>query len=490
MKYILSCFLTLLFLQNNQAQVIGDALRYGFTETTGTARTLGLGGSISAIGADFSTVSKNPAGLGWYRKSELVMTPSLTLTKTTSDLEGGDVRDRNRSNINFNNFGFVIKGRERNRTTRLRSLNFAFGYNRIADFHADNNFAGTTPGSITDRFLELSQGLTPNQLDAFEGGLAFDTGAILQSSDDTYFSDFLPGEPVEKNQINLATGGINEFTLSMAANYDERFLVGATVGIPVVNYRENKTYRENDEDDSTPFFEQLRFTEGLTQTGAGINVKVGAIYRATQAVRIGAAIHSPTSYALNDVFTTRLSYTFNEGNGAQTFEAESPTGEFEYRVVTPTVLIGSAAFIIGKMGLLTAEVQYQDYSALKFNFNQTDNAADLDYEAELNRQIDETYKSAVNIRLGGEFAYEKLRVRAGYSLIGSPYVEGDSFYGSYSAGIGLRNANFYADLGYRFSTFGETYVPYVTFDQDVNPQQTVDNVIDRNTFLLTFGFRF
>jgi hypothetical protein len=46
------------------------------------------------------------------------------------------------------------------------------------------------------------------------------------------------------------------------------------------------------------------------------------------------------------------------------------------------------------------------------------------------------------------------------------------------------------DLGYRHSVFGETYVPYVTFDRETNPQQEVLNTINKDTFLLTFGFRF
>lgn len=500
MKYIFSILFLSIFLQTANAQVIGDALRYAYTEPTGTARTLGLGGSISAIGSDFSTLSKNPAGLAWYRRSELVLTPSLTLTDVTSELVGGETRERDRSNINFNNFGFVIKGRDR-KVTDLKFLNFAIGFNRLADFHQNSNFAGTTPGSITDRFLELTSdgnpntpNLTPDELDAFEAGLAYEAGALFEvggsGAGNFYATDFLTGELTEKSQIIQGTGGINEFTFSMGANYKEKLMVGATVGVPVVSFRESKTYRQTDEDDSTEFFDELEYKESLIQTGTGINLKVGAIFRATQAIRIGAAIHTPTSFRLEDNFTSSLQYVYTDGSGRQDFTAESPDGSFNYKVKTPTTIIGSGAFIIGKMGLITAEVEFKDYSKTEFNFNKTEEEADLAYEAELNSQIQENFKSAVNVRLGGEFAYEKLRVRAGYGLIGSPYVEGDSFYNSFSAGIGLRNKSFYMDLGYRRTVFGETYVPYVTFDKEVNPQQEVLSSINKDTFLLTFGFRF
>ncbi len=500
MRYIFSLLFLSIFLTNTKAQVIGDALRYAYTEPSGTARTLGLGGAISAIGADFSTLSKNPAGLAWFRKSEMVLTPSLTLTDATSELVGGDTRERSRSNINFNNLGFIIKGRDRT-VTDLKFLNFAFGYNRIADFHQDSNFAGTTPGSITDRFLELTSdgnpntpNLTPDELDDFEAGLAYEAGALFEvqgsGQGNFYGTDFLPGELSEKSQIIQATGGINEFTFSTAANLREKLLIGATVGVPVVSFRERKTYRQTDEDGSTEFFDELEYKENLIQTGRGINLKVGAMFRATQAIRIGAAVHTPTSFKLEDNFTSSLQYVYTDGTGRQDFTAESPDGTFNYKVKTPMAIIGSGAFIIGKMGLITAEVEWQDYSSTEFNFNETTDETDLAYEAELNSQIEENFKSAVKIRLGGEFAYESLRLRVGYGLIGSPYVEGDSFYNSISAGIGLRQKSFYMDLGYRRSTVGETYVPYVTFDQEASPQQEVLNSINKDTFLLTFGFRF
>lgn len=481
----------------SQAQVIGDALRYANTEVTGTARTLGIGGAIGAIGTDFSAMSKNPAGLAWYRKSEFVFTPSLDLRQVTSTL--GDTK-RNRSTYRFDldNVGLVFKGRKRKGS--LRSLNFAMGYNSIANFYQDYQFAGDTPGSITDRFLELTSdgnentpNLVPDQLDDFEAGLAYEAGALLSNqSEGNYFysTDFTSGEIVEKSQVNVVTGGINEFTISLAGNIEEKLLVGATIGVPVVNYQETKSYREKDEDNQNPLFESLEFNEYLNQTGSGINAKLGIIYRPVHMMRVGLALHTPTTYNLKDNFSTKLTYSYLHNNAIQSTTADSPEGSFDYKVKTPTVVTGSTAFIIDKVGLISAEVEWKDYSATKFNFNNTTSDKDLTYEAELNEQIQNSYKSALTVRLGGEFAYNKIRIRAGYGLIGSPYVTGDKFNSSVSAGIGIRERVFYADLGYRSATSGETYFPYVTFDKEANPQQEVSNSIKSNTFLFTVGFRF
>jgi hypothetical protein len=47
-----------------------DALRYSTIGSGGTARTMGMAGSFSAIGADASAVMTNPAGIAAFRRSE------------------------------------------------------------------------------------------------------------------------------------------------------------------------------------------------------------------------------------------------------------------------------------------------------------------------------------------------------------------------------------------------------------------------------------
>ncbi len=47
---------TMLFAQN-----VGDAVRYSQFEYGGTARNIGVGNTMGAIGADMSAISSNPA---------------------------------------------------------------------------------------------------------------------------------------------------------------------------------------------------------------------------------------------------------------------------------------------------------------------------------------------------------------------------------------------------------------------------------------------
>ncbi|NJL77005.1 MAG: hypothetical protein HC892_20305 [Saprospiraceae bacterium] len=52
------------------SQTAFDALRFSTLDITATARNMGVGGAISGIGGDFSSLSTNPAGIGVYRYSE------------------------------------------------------------------------------------------------------------------------------------------------------------------------------------------------------------------------------------------------------------------------------------------------------------------------------------------------------------------------------------------------------------------------------------
>lgn len=46
-------------------------------DLNGTARYVGMGGAMEALGADISTISTNPAGLGLFRRSQLLISGGL-----------------------------------------------------------------------------------------------------------------------------------------------------------------------------------------------------------------------------------------------------------------------------------------------------------------------------------------------------------------------------------------------------------------------------
>lgn len=473
-----------------QAQTAYDALRFSFyTEPGGTARTVGIGGGIGAFGADFSTLSTNPAGLASFRRSEFSFSPEIYSNKTKSLLLGKDnnqLLPEDRSGLNINNVGFVIASRPLD--SKWETVNFGIGLNRIATYTQNLYFAGTSPGSITDHFLENAQGQESGNLDGFEEGLAYDVGAIYPDSNNpgSYLSDFFNGEEVDKQQIVRTQGAISEMVFSLATNYEEKLQLGVTVGVPFLSFSEDKTYTETDAENRNAVFNELIYKEYVRLNATGINLKLGMIYKPVHAIRIGAAIHTPTSFAMEDSYSTSMVYDYSD-NGDFRYNADSPEGYYEYRLRTPWRVIGSTGLLFKKAGFITAEVEWADYSSAAFNFNQSTSPADKDYQLRLNREINTTYGSAFIIRVGGEATIDIFRIRAGYNYITSPLAGGNYNRGIWSAGFGVREQNFFLDLAYRRGLTESTYFPYQTVNR---PQPEVETKTTVQHFLLTLGFKF
>jgi hypothetical protein len=71
-----------------------DVLRYSMINWGSTARSLGMGNAFSAFGADPSAMATNPAGLGFYRRSEFTFTPSFQIRNTNGSFLG-NTSDKN-----------------------------------------------------------------------------------------------------------------------------------------------------------------------------------------------------------------------------------------------------------------------------------------------------------------------------------------------------------------------------------------------------------
>ena len=115
MKKIL--FIALLFVCtffSLKAQNETQALRYSQYNPFGTARYAAQGGAIGALGGDFSSVLTNPAGLGFYRSSEISFSPSFYWVNTNSRFMNSSTDD-SQMKFNVGSLGMVsAKTRDRN----------------------------------------------------------------------------------------------------------------------------------------------------------------------------------------------------------------------------------------------------------------------------------------------------------------------------------------------------------------------------------------
>ena len=92
------------------AQTQYDAARIMDTDLNGTARFVGMGGAMSALGGDISTMGSNPAGIGLYRSNDFAGTISLNNTQVKSDFEGVTGKTE-RSRMAFDQLGVELSNK-------------------------------------------------------------------------------------------------------------------------------------------------------------------------------------------------------------------------------------------------------------------------------------------------------------------------------------------------------------------------------------------
>ncbi|MGE5318490.1 MAG: OmpP1/FadL family transporter [Chloroflexota bacterium] len=470
--------LTSLFAQNEI-----DALRYSRLTPTGTARYVAVGGAFGALGADFTTLSHNPAGIGVYKSSEITFTPSIFQGRSQSDYFDL-TKENDRYNFNIGNAGFVLVTNPGGKSTEAgwKNFQFGFGVNRLANFNNRISIEG---------FNESSSYLTPyvneananhyslDELDNFGSGLAYDVFLMgFDSAANEYFID-MPNGGVLQSKYVSTTGSINEMVFSVGGNYNDRVYLGATIGVPFLRYDETAVYREVDTENRNAYLNNFERIDELTTTGNGVNLKAGIIVRAADWFRIGAAIETPTFYTLSDEYSSTMKANFDTLFDPQRKKVE---GFYEYELNTPFKAMFGVGLVLGKAGLISADYEYIDYTAARLR------SSDYDFQEE-NDAIRNDYMKAHNIRLGTEWRYGMIAFRGGYGISANPYKENtNSVMTSYSLGIGLRGSNFFADLGWMNSNMDDEYYLY-------NAPQNADQAfaktkIESSSFLLTLGLKF
>lgn len=474
------------------SQNITDVVRWSTIDYVGTARTLGVGSSFGAMGGDFSVININPAGIADYRISEFTLTPSLrsNTSKAWFAADPNNIEIGKTSKLGLDNIGIVIASHPNG---SLTSSNFAIGFSRVTDLGSNTYMSGIAPGSITTYFAEQAQGLTVDELDDFIAYPAYNVGAILEDSNNSYFTDFTnPAHNVIRDQDIFRRGGINELTLGWAGEYDNQLNMGISMGIPFSSFEELKSYRESDPFDEVEFFDDLTYTERLNISGVGFNLKAGFTYKLMNTLRIAGAFHSPTWYKFTDDYSTSMEYAFSDSRGSFRNSYDSPGGVFEYKIRTPWRAIGSVGGLLrlgDVRGFINADIEFVDYTNAFYNGTAyISNQAEISYTNQVNKEILTKLGSAVNFRIGSEFGYKSLRLRAGYGIERTAFAADDFYNKKLSLGIGFRADRFFMDLGFRFSNLDEGYYPYLVQDKDLNPLVNIDNKSVKSN--LTFGFKF
>jgi hypothetical protein len=465
-----------IFAQNEQ-----DALRYSRIGFGGTARFSSMGGAFGALGADMSTLSTNPAGLGFYHKNEITFTPSF-YNQTVNSNYNSNLTSDSRFNFRFDNFGFVFAGKTDNTSeTGWQTMGLGIAYNRYSSFQADMRMEGNSTTSLMDSWARTAGGSGPYNLDQYNEGLGWNTYLLNNlPGDTTHYTDTIPdGDLLAQSKTVTMRGGMGEWVFGIGGNYSNKFYVGASVGIPQVKYEEIDHYTEKEVNDTTSNFDYLEFNQNLDTRGRGFNFKFGVVYRPVDMVRVGFAFHSPSVLKLTDSYGASMSSVV----GGTSYQYAPDDGSFNYTIRTPMRMIGSLAVIIGKVASISGDYEIVDYSEAQIK------SSTYGFST-ANENIKTKYTAASNIRIGTEVRLLPLTLRAGFAYYGSPYANGINNNAArlyLTGGVGYRDPDdqFFVDLGVVTTSEKSNYYFY---DQSlVNPVNNTSKVVN---VVLTCGFRY
>lgn len=460
------------------AQTEIDALRFAQQDILGSAKFSAMSGAYGALGADFSALSYNPAGLGLYQYSELSFTPNFSNTIATSYYSGNRAEDEHYK-MGISNFGYVISSPKND--MQWKRINMAFGYNRLTNFSQRIYIIGeNNASSLIDNFVANAQGNTINQLNEFADLLAWNTYLFdpkNNQDDGQYISNLNSSQNKTQEEMTKRIGSLGEYICALGTSFEERIYLGLTIGFPSIDFYEQSIYSEKQFADTAAHLDYFDFEEEYTTTGNGMNLKAGFIARVNDWIKIGGALHSPTVYEMHDEYASSLIVHWNDTLG--TIKDDSPLGYFDYELRTPWKAIGSMAINLHKKGQISADIEIIDYSASKYNAH--------DYKfTEENNLIHTTFTKTYNMRVGGEWLLNPIKIRAGYALYGSPYKNNpDLEQSSYSFGMGIDKGSLVLDIAYILSE-GQNQHNLYSADL-VSPT----NIITTNhNLLFTLGIRY
>lgn len=503
------------------AQIPEDAIRYSWLSHTGTARYMAIGGVMGSLGGDVSAAYVNPAGLGFYRTGEVVFTPSFVKNNNKATFRNGDSERYGDNKFNLGTIGFV-KGFNFNNDPKSGNA-FSIAFTQTANFTDNilkysgyNNFS-----SISEQFVEefARSGLTIDEALNTSSRLPYTAAPALY----TYLIDTVwdgskfvvrspaetildAGQALKQEMLKTSSGGMYELALSGAQNRKDKWMLGATVGIPIVHYKSKTVFTESDTSaNTTNLFNTSTFTDDFKTTGVGVNVKVGAIYRPREYIRLGLALHSPSFIYQSDERTTSI-YNKREGKdslrdefaSSDLFTSDNASINEKYIQTTAWKAILSAAYVFRETenvkrqrGFISADVEYVNYRGSRFNVEEETEENEIlkNYYDELNTVLRQQYKGAFNFRVGGELKFNIIMARLGFAYYGSPYKESQLKANKMllSGGLGYRHKGFFIDLTYVHNVSKDVSFPYRLQDKDntfASLSQTQGNIS------ATFGIKF
>ena len=548
MKKILSIMTAAMLGTAVSAQETYDNAQLASKDLNGTARYVGMGGAMEALGADISTMGTNPAGIGMFRRGMVAGSFGFNTQQNVKSFGNA-----NKTNMSFDQAGFVYSMR----SGRHSMVNFGFNYTKSKNFDQILTAAGKLNNASQNKLSAMKNANGVYTLQDKNNGLVSNSGAYSQA--DYLYSNVLfnhykepaenkPADPtnagLNKNGVIVydntglpvyynatgydfgrsTTGYIGQYDFNVSGNSNDRFYWGFTVGIYDVHYNSSSLYSESLVDGDKAIGD-VAMNDERKITGTGFDVKAGLIFRPAEEspFRIGLYVHTPTWYDLTTRNYTVLNNNTNEAYGST--ERGKSSESYDFKFYTPWRFGVSLGHTVGNYLALGATYEYADYTTNDIRVN---DGGEVDYwgnyyetssrDEAMKQNIKNSLKGVHTVKLGMEFKPEKnFAVRLGYNYQSAMYNKNGfkdgslESYGTYyasttdytnwkdthrfTAGVGYNYGKFSFDLAYQYSQTNGDFYPFMSYVDNSEPK--FDNVCDavkvsnkRNQLLFTVGYKF
>ena len=543
------------------AQTMYDALTFSQNNYYGTARSIGMGNAMTAVGGDLGSVGINPAGSAVFNYSQFTITPNVTMSSMNAswspypvngtDTFSGDVR-KNLSRFSMPNIGATINFNT-GRKSGLVGVTYGFVVNSVNNYtgqmmtggrndktsyqssmavNADmfdidflNGYMDASGGSIDDwkypyqnaddrgsyapwnvitnaQAGAIANYGDPNDPDYYWRYIATTEGFTQTGEKDqygNYIYDIFLGGPLDQSYGRKVTGNKTDALLNIGFNISNKFFIGANLGVTSLTYNYDEYFKEAavdpsdfriDYEESSTYFTDYRTRYSYSADGAGVYGKIGFLALPVEGLRIGAAIQTPTTLFIDEIW--RQSTDVHYQNSSYDGTATSPEGNFSYRLKTPYRANAGLAYTFMGMALLSVDYEMTDYSAMKFKERDSNWSDTFDG---VNKEIADRMGISHSLRVGAEFKpMPEFAIRTGYNFTTIPEYTGNTTLNdklhAFSVGVGYYSkGSFFADLAARYSAFSDEEIfPYDDYIDIASPM--ILNKRERLDFTATLGWRF
>lgn len=517
-----------LLAQGSAAEYADDAFRYNDFVLQGSARFRGVGGNQAALGGDASNISGNPAGLGFYNRSEFTLSPSINLSSSKNAFLTGNANS-DKTNFNIGQLSLVFAG-ESSPYSKWKRSSFGISYSQSLNFsnsidaQGRNNNPNSTflneyipglnsggAGSVKEAQLNSDFDPSTNTARTPEAALyglflvnptvygatpANPNGTINTNGSPYYTPD--AGLPLNQRVTTNQSGANSQWTFAYGSNFQDKLYLGISANISRIRYDSEVTVREAPINGQ---FDNYGRTNNLAVTGTGFGLTLGAIYRPVQSFQLGVTASSPTFYSMKETFQQtffaygRVPALVTNLTGGNTLQVDP--NDFNYSMTSPFRASGGFTYFLGegKIGFLTATADYVGYGGMRIStdaFNSTQ--GNTDFRNDVKSEVQNTYQNVVNVRGGVEIRANVLRLRAGVAYLPSAYrIDLDRVSAAsrartlFTAGVGMRTDRFSVDLSGSFYSQKTGLSPYILNDNDT---PTVSTTTQRTNAMLSVGFFF